>query len=67
VKTSTTSGCVISYIYDLPGVDGEVVDEMPRLYHQHIVPNINDPGAIDAQVRDERGDVPAGAYLEWVR
>lgn len=60
-------GYVISYIYDLPGVDGEVVDDMPRSYRQHEVPDIYDKEAIDAQIRNERTDVPLGSYVEWVR
>jgi hypothetical protein len=62
-----TPGYVISYIYDLPGVEGEVVNDMPRAYRQHQVPNIHDDEAIDTQVRNERGDVPTGTRIEWVR
>jgi hypothetical protein len=53
---------VISYVYN----PSDFAD-MPRLYRQHIVPNINDPGAIDAQVRRERGDVPDGCCIDWTR
>jgi hypothetical protein len=60
-------GIVISYVYDLPGVDGEVVNDMPRAYRQHEVPNVRDEVAIEAQVRAERTDVSASSVLEWTR
>jgi hypothetical protein len=58
---------VISYVYDVPDADGEVVNDMPRAYRQHDVPNIHDDDAISAQVQSERGDVPTGSYLAWTR
>jgi hypothetical protein len=58
-------GYVISYVYDAPGVKGEVVNDMPRAYRQHFVPDIHDTDAISAQVRSERDDVPDGSYLDW--
>lgn len=60
-------GYVISYIYDAPGVDGEVVNDMPRSYRQHDVPNIHDEVAIAAQVHAERTDVPEGSFVDWTR
>lgn len=63
----TTKGYVISYIYDIPNVNGEVVNDMPRDYRQHEVPSIDDDEAINAQVLRERADLPSGSYLEWVK
>jgi hypothetical protein len=60
-------GTVISYVYDAPGVRGEVVDDMPRAYRQHNVPNVHDDVAIEAQVRAERTDVPDGSFVDWTR
>lgn len=60
-------GTVISYIYDVPGVDGEVVDDMPRSYRQHMVADVRDSVAITAQVRAERTDVPEGSFVDWTR
>jgi hypothetical protein len=58
-------GIVISYVYDLPGVDGKYVNDMPRAYRQHEVPNVRDEMAIEAQVRAERTDVSANSVLDW--
>lgn len=60
-------GIVISYVYDVPGVDGEVVNDMPRSFRQHEVANVHDKAAITAQVRAERTDVPAGSIVDWWR
>ena len=60
-------GTVISYIYDVPGADGEVVNDMPRSYRQHMVANVHDEMAIAAQVRAERTDVPEGSFVDWTR
>jgi hypothetical protein len=60
-------GTVISYVYDVPGVDGEVVNDMPRSFRQHEVANIYDSEAITAQVRAERTDVSAGSIVDWWR
>ena len=61
------NGYVISYIYDVSCDLGEVVDDMPRAYRQHDVPNIHDEVAIAAQVRAERTDVPEGSFVDWTR
>jgi hypothetical protein len=61
------SGTVISYVYDVPGVNGEYVDDMPRSFRQHEVANIYDSEAITAQVRAERTDVPDGSFVDWTR
>ena len=60
-------GIVISYVYDAPGVDGEVVNDMPRSYRQHLVANVYDSAAITKQVKAERGNVPKGSFVDWVR
>lgn len=61
------NGTVISYIYDVSGARGEVVNDMPRAYRQHEVANIYDSEAITAQVRAERTDVPDGSFIDWTR
>lgn len=60
-------GTVISYVYDAPGVRGEVVNDMPRSFRQHEVADVHDPVAITAQVRAERTDVPEGSFVDWTR
>jgi hypothetical protein len=60
-------GTVISYVYDVSGADGKVMNDMPYAYRQHEVPNIYDADAISAQVQSERGDVPPGSRLTWTR
>ena len=60
-------GCVFSYIYDIPGVDGEVVNDMPREFRQHDVPDVYNVEAINAQVRGDRPDVPVYSFLTWTR
>lgn len=60
-------GTVISYVYDVPGVRGEVVNDMPREYRQHLVADVHDSVAITAQVRAERTDVPEGSFVDWTR
>lgn len=60
-------GYVISYIYDVPGVEGEVVNDMPRSYRQHEVPDLYDTEAVTHQVLEERTDVPEGSFVDWVR
>jgi hypothetical protein len=41
------------------------VNDMPRAYRQHEVPNVCDEVAIEAQVRAERTDVSANSVLDW--
>ena len=60
-------GIVISYVYDAPGVDGEVVNDMPCSYRQHLVADVYDSAAITKQVKTERGNVPKGSFVDWVR
>jgi hypothetical protein len=60
-------GTVISYVYNIPGADGEVVNDMPYAYRQHTVPDVYDADAISAQVQNERGNVPPGTHLTWTR
>lgn len=60
-------GTVISYIYDVPGVEGEVVNDMPREYRQHLVADVHNFEAVTAQVRAERTDVPEGSFVDWTR
>lgn len=61
------NGTVISYIYDRPDVCGEVVNDMPREYRLHQVPDVLDVEAVTAQVQAERTDVPEGSFVDWTR
>lgn len=66
-KVFVMKGTVISYIYDIPDTHSRLEDGMPRAYRQHYVPNLFDTEAIAQQVITERGNVPAGSVLDWVR
>jgi hypothetical protein len=56
------NGTVISYVYNLSDFA-----DMPREYRQHEVADINDTEAINAQVKADRGNMPANLFLGWVR
>lgn len=66
-KVFVMKGTVISYIYDIPDTHTPLKDGMPRAYRQHHVPNLHDTEAIAQQVITERGTVPSGSVLDWVR
>lgn len=52
-------GSVISYLVH---VESDTSD-----FRFHDVPDVNDEDAVRDQVQSERGEVPAGAHLEWYR
>jgi len=61
-RTAIMNGTVISYVYNLSDFA-----DMPREYRQHEVADINDTEAINAQVKADRGNMPANLFLGWVR
>jgi hypothetical protein len=55
-------GYVLSYLYG-----NNYPNDLPRSYRQHHVPDVYNNEVIDAQVRNERGNVPANFRLAWTR
>ena len=53
-------GSVISYLV-------HVKSDSLSYFRFHDVPDVNDEDAVRDQVQSERGEVPAGAHLEWYR